>query len=411
MQAFCNNTIPFLFADFSHTIMTIRNNVSLFQPRVALRGLLGLALVASVGGCGFFSTSSESITGKGPVGYKSDREPNQRGLEVPPDLSQLQRENRYSLPAAQGSASASEYMQYQQRVQQPTATPVAQPQKDQKIRLEREGNQRWLVVGQTPEALWPEIKRFWQEAGFTLAVDMPQAGIMETDWAENRAKIANDFIRRNLGRVFDGLYSTGERDKFRTRIERNADGSAEIFVSHRGAEEVLVGSDKERTMWTNRPTDTDLEAEFLARMMVFLGTEKDEARRAVAGSNVPTQERARLVKQGNDAQLELDEGFDRTWRRVGLALDRSGFTVEDRNRAEGVYYVRYVDQEEEAQQSSKGFFSRWFSSSAEKKAMQYRIMVKGNEAQSRVAVFGSDGNPERSRTGDRILSLLQEQLK
>lgn len=391
--------------------MTIRNNVSLFQTRTTLRGLLGLALVASVSGCGMFSTSSDSITGSGPVGYKSDREPNQRGLEVPPDLSQLQRENRYSLPASQGSASASEYMQYQQRAQQPAATPVAQPQKDQNIRLEREGNQRWLVVGQTPETLWPEIKRFWQEAGFTLAVEMPQAGIMETDWAENRAKIANDFIRRNLGRVLDSLYSTGERDKFRTRIERNANGAAEIFVSHRGVEEVLVGSDTGRIMWTNRPSDPDLEAEFLARMMVFLGSEKEQARQAVADTNTPAPERARLVKQGNDAQLELDEGFDRTWRRVGLALDRSGFTVEDRNRAEGIYYVRYVDQQEEAEQSSKGFFSRWFSSSVEKKAMQYRIMVKGNEAQSRVAVFGSDGKPEQSKTGDRILNLLQEQLK
>ena len=391
--------------------MTIRNNVSLLSSRPALGKLLGIALAVSVSGCGMFTTSSESITGTGPVGYKSDRDASQRGLDVPPDLTQLQRENRYSLPASQGSASASEYMQYQQRVQQPAATAVAQPQKNQNMRIERQGNQRWLVVGQSPERVWPEVKRFWSEAGFTLAVDMQQAGIMETDWAENRAKIANDFIRRNLGRVFDGLYSTGERDKFRTRIERTADGNAEIFVSHRGAEEVLVGSDKERTMWTNRPSDPDLEAEFLARMMVFLGAEKEQARQAVAGSNVPGQDRARIVKQGNDAQIELSEGFDRAWRRVGLALDRTGFTVEDRNRAEGVYYVRYVDQQEEATQSSKGFFSRWFSSTPENKAMQYRILVKGNEAQARVAVFGSDGKPEVSRTGDRILNLLQEQLK
>lgn len=392
--------------------MTIRNSVSLIQARTKLGGLVSTLLVASVSGCGVMSTGSESILGEGPVGYQSGVKENSRGLEVPPDLSQLQQESRYSLPASQGSASASEYMQQQQRVQhQQPVVAATQPQKDPGMRIERDGNQRWLVVNQAPEIVWPEIKRFWQEAGFTLAVHMPQAGILETDWAENRAKIGDDFIRRNLGRVFDSLYSTGERDKFRTRIERSADGTAEIFISHRGAEEVLVGSDKERTVWTGRPSDPGLEAEFLARLMVFLGAEKNEARQAVVGSNEPAKERARVVKRGDDILIELDEGFDRAWRRVGLALDRTGFAVEDRNRAEGIYYVRYVDQEEEAEQSSKGFFSRWFSSTAEKKAMKYRIIVNGNEAQSRVAVMGSDGQPENSKTGERILKLLQEQLK
>ena len=390
--------------------MTIRNTVSLFSSRAKLSQVVCLMLLAGASGCSFSPSPSESITGTGPVGYKSDKPAaSTRGLEVPPDLTQLQKDNRYSLPSHQGSASASEYMQ-QQRTQQPAVAAV-QVQKEQGMRLEREGNQRWLVVEQAPETLWPDIKRFWQEAGFTLEIDLPQAGIMETDWAENRAKIANDFIRRNLGRVLDSFYSTGERDKFRTRIERNSNGGTEIYITHRGLEEVLVGADNERTTWTSRPSDPELEAEFLARMMVFLGADKEQAKQAVAGTSVRPQERARLVKNDQGAYVQLDEGFDRAWRRVGLALDRTGFTVEDRNRAEGVYFVRYVDQEEEAKGSSKGFFSGWFSSDAEKKAMQYRIVVKGNEARSQVEVLSSDGTPERSRTGDRILNLLQEQLR
>jgi outer membrane protein assembly factor BamC len=391
--------------------MTIRNFASLFQSRTKLGGLACAMLLASVSGCSVFSSSSESITGTGPVGYKSDREvKSARGLEVPPDLTQLQKENRYSLPANQGSASASEYMQQQQKSQ--PAMVAVQPQQAQDMRIERQGDQRWLVVDQAPAAVWPEIKRFWQEAGFTLETDMPQVGIMETDWAENRAKIEDDFIRRSLGKILDSFYSTGERDKFRTRLERRPDGGTEIFVTHRGLEEVLVGSDNDQTRWTNRPSDPELEAEFLARLMVFLGADKQQAKQAVVGSaQTKVQERARLVQQGDQPYVELNEGFDRAWRRIGLALDRTGFTVEDRNRAEGVYYVRYVDQEDEAQRSSKGFFSGWFSSDSEKKAMQYRIVVKGNEARSQVSVLSGDGSPERSRTGERILGLLQEQLK
>lgn len=398
--------------------MIIRNTVSLFSSRKKLSNMVCIAMLIGAGGCSSVPPSSESITGVGPVGYKSDGEKvRTRGLEVPPDLTQLQQDNRYTVPGQQGLASASQYMQQQQPQQQPvapltTVAPAGQAQEAvQGMRIVREGSQRWLVADRSPEVLWPEIRRFWLEAGFTLETDMPQTGIMETDWAENRAKIANDIIRRTIGRVFDSLYSTGERDKFRTRIERGVDGGSEIFISHRGAEEVLVGSDKDRTRWTNRPADPELEAEFLARLMVFLGADKEEAKQAAVASNMPPQERARVVKSVDGNFVEMNESFDRAWRRVGLALDQTGFTVEDRNRADGVYYVRYVDQEAEAEGSSKGFLSRWFSSTPEKKAMQYRIAVQGNEARSQVGVLGADGKLERSATGDRILNLLHEQLK
>ena len=389
--------------------MTIRNNAILFQSRIRLSGLVCALLLAGLSGCSSTQSSSESITGKGPVGYQSGKVQNTRGLEVPPDLTQLQRDNRYALPSApQGSASASEYMQQRQNVQPAGTVAVSSPQ-DQGMRIEREGNQRWLVVEQAPEALWPEVKRFWKEAGFNLETEMREAGIMETEWAENRAKLPQDIIRRTLGKVLDSFWSTGERDKFRTRLERRAAGGTEIYISHRGVEEVLVGAEQDRTTWTARPSDPELEAEFLARLMVYLGADKAQAKQAAASSTPPVQDRARLVKDGGEAYVEIGEGFDRAWRRVGLALDRSGFTVEDRNRAEGIYFVRYVDQEEA--QQNQGFFSRLFSSEGDKKAVQYRIAVQGDGARSRIRVLGTDGKPEQSRTGDRILILLQDQLK
>jgi outer membrane protein assembly factor BamC len=122
------------------------------------------------------------------------------------------------------------------------------------VRIERAGNQRWLVVKQTPEQLWPQLKPSGRASGFTVDTENAQTGIMETNWAENRAKIPQDFIRRTIGKVFDSAYSTGERDKFRTRLERRADGSTEIYISHRGAEEVLVGAQKETTTWTGVQT-------------------------------------------------------------------------------------------------------------------------------------------------------------
>ena len=197
---------------------------------------------------------------------------------------------------------------------------------------------------------------------FRSIADSPKTGIMETDWAENRAKIPQDFIRRTLGKVLDSIYSTGERDKFRTRVEQNAAGETEVYISHRGAIEQLVGSNKDSTMWTGRPSDPELEAEMLSRLMVFLGSGSlDEAKKAV-GETKKSPEKAvsRVQASGAQSSLSLDQSFDRAWREVGLGLDRSNFTVEDRDRAQGVYFVRYINAKDVG--DSKGFFSNLFSS-------------------------------------------------
>jgi outer membrane protein assembly factor BamC len=340
-------------------------------------------------------------------------------LEIPPDLTQLQRENRYAIPEAnRGVATASGYtLQQANRPATMTSATTVAPKPSADMRIERAGNQRWLVVKQAPEALWPQIKDFWQESGFLINQESPQAGLMETDWAENRAKIPQDFIRNTIGKALDSLYSTGERDKFRTRLERAADGSTEIYISHRGAQEVVTGQQKDGTVWTSRPADPELEAEFLSRLMARLGAEDDRAKAMVASAPIQAS-RAKLIKNDNVGYVEVDEGFERAWRRVGLALDRVGFTVEDRDRSQGLYFVRYVDQAQDAQgkgASDKGFFSRVFSFGSKddkaKSAQRYRVAVKGSDAASRISVLDNEGRPETSPTAGRILSLLNEQLK
>jgi outer membrane protein assembly factor BamC len=238
---------------------------------------------------------------------------------------------------------------------------------------------------------------------------------METDWAEDRAKIPGGTIRDLLGRVFDELHSTAVRDKFRTRLERTPDGKGtEIYISHRGVEEVYadaatVTGGNIRTVSQPRPTDPGLEAEFLRRLMVRLG-EREERARQVATQPVHTEPRAKIVKSSDGSeQLQVNEPFDRAWRRVGLALDRVGFTVEDRDRQNGVYFVRYADTD--AEREKQGLLSRIIGSKVEVKPEQYRVQVRAEQEQSHVLVLNKDGGAEKSPTGQRILSLLNEQLK
>jgi outer membrane protein assembly factor BamC len=338
-------------------------------------------------------------------------------LEVPPDLTQPNVDERYVVPDVNpgGTATYSDYAR--ERATQPPGTPVAAegvlPAGDE-ARIERSGTQRWIVARGEPAQLWPTVKDFWQENGFIIAQENPTAGTMETDWAEDRAKIPQDGVRSIIGKVMDGMYSTPERDKFRTRLEQGSEpGTTDIFISHRGMYEIFVEEGKERTVWQPRPADPNLEAEMLRRLMVKLGVQEAKAKTEVA--TAPSAERAKLVRGADGTpQLELDDDVDRAWRRVGLALDRVGFTVEDRDRSQGMYFVRYVDPGDESK-SSPGFLSKlkFWGSGDDKKtnAAQYRIEVAGDVNGSTVTVLGKDGRAERSESASRIVALLYEQLK
>lgn len=348
-------------------------------------------------------------------------------LEIPPDLTSPARDDRYAVPDVntQGTATLSTYNAVRGGAVRPGTTDLLP--NVSKVRIERAGSQRWLVVPEAPEKVWPMIREFWQGLGFLVKTELPEAGVMETDWAENRAKIAEDPIRNFLGKVVDSLYSTGERDKFRTRLERGTEtGTTEIYISHRGMVEVVktegssaVGMTS--TVWQPRPSDPELEAEFLRRMMVSFGIEDARAKAQLAASETKV-DRAKLVRTSTGSgagsgTLELSESFDRAWRRVGLALDRVGFTVEDRDRSKGYYFVRYVDPQIDGQQSpdkDKGFLSKlafWKSDTSGIKSEQYRVMVKESAGVSEVQVLNKDGLQDSSDTGRRILSLLYEQLK
>lgn len=391
--------------------MTIRKNISSTQISLTQRSVVIALALAGLAGC----SSISSVLEPDRIDYKSAGKVTAPKLDVPPDLTQLQRENRYAIPESNaGTATASGY-NLDQSVRPAAAAAAVAPNAIPDMHIERDGSQRWLVVNASPESLWPKVKDFWQDSGFLINIENSETGVMETDWAENRAKIPQDFVRNTLGKVFDSLYSTGERDKFRTRLERGPNGTTEIYISQRGAEEVLSGAQKESSIWTARPSDPQLEAEFLSRLMVRLGSDEVKAKAAVA--NAPSlQARSKLVKNAAGDYVQVDEGFDRAWRRVGLALDRVGFTVEDRDRTQGTYFVRYVDQDVDAKdkKADKGFFAKIFSSSDSdkaKNAASYRILVKGSDAGSQVAVLNKDGKPELSKTSDKILVLLNEQLK
>ena len=336
-------------------------------------------------------------------------------LEVPPDLTQIKRDSRYQINGATSASSLAAANAGTTRTANDSGTAINQVGE---AKIERIGNQRVLSIALSPDAVWEPLREFWKDTGFTLNLDQPELGIMETDWAENRGKLPQDFIRNAIGKVLDALYSTGERDKFRTRVERTAKG-LEITITHRGMMEVYTGPVGSSTAWTPRPADPELEIEFLRRLMLKLGGQSTNNAGATIASGVGPgtslsasgiASDVKVTKVNNLPAIEIKDGFDRAWRRVGVAIDRTGFTVEDRDRAQGVFFVRYAPPG--TPDKAPGFFAKLFSTEkATPSLAKYRIVVTSKGDLSTVVIQAADGLPETSVNGEKIIKLLADEIK
>lgn len=377
------------------------------------------ALVLAVSGCSWFGSKKTEE-------YKTAQARASQPLEVPPELTAPTMDDRYAIPDPRSQTTFSDYSkQTGPQGAKAAGGPVVLP-KIEGARLERDRDQRWLVVKGEPDKVWPVIREFWVDSGYALVRESPEVGIMETEWHEDRSRIPQDFVRRTIGRVLEGMYSTSRRDKFRTRLEKGAQpGTTEVFVSNRAMEEVYTNAQQDRTTWQPLPADRELEAEMLARIMVKVGGEETKVasaapkapagRPAAAAAPAVPELRNAVLENSGAGPLVVNDGFDRAWRRVGLALDRVGFTVEDRDRSKGLFFVRYIDPDADAAAGEKkGFLDKlaFWRSAPKSPQPQYRIHVSDAGANmSQVLVQDSKGSAEASSTGKKILGLLYEQLK
>lgn len=376
-------------------------------PLVTRFALSAIAL-AALAGCSSF----DPLFAGDKVDYRTQSKQTP-GLEVPPDLTQLQR----TAPLGQGaSVSAADL------AARPAAGPAAPApslatvavNKVPGAEIVRVGGLRIIRSNQSPEQLWPLVRGFWVDLGFDLPKDQADIGVLETDWKENRAKLPKDFIRRTIGTVLDGLYSTGERDMFRTRLERVGE-QTEITLTHRGMHEVYTGNQRDQTSWTARPADPELEAEMLNRLLLRLGgkttvaSTEQSAAAAVATPTVAAPQAAAQLGEVPD-QLVIAEDFERAWRRVGQSLDRHGFTVEDRDRRAGVFFLRWADPKR-AGKEEPNWFERLFSKDKGPVMGRYRVVVKSEGNRSVVNVQDEKGKQLTDEAAKRILALLQQDLR
>lgn len=371
--------------------------------------------VSALVGCG---TYQDLVDGQ-KIAYKK-AEKRESGLDVPPDLTAQSADEQFLIPGEGkgGAVSASSYYNNAAankvgsfRTQQSEPVLVA----SQDVKLKQVGKVRSLEVKMPAEQLWPKLREFWKSTGFDLTTDDPKIGLMETDWAENRAAIPMDGIRKVLGKVFDGMYSSNQRDRYRTRIEPVEGGGVEVFITHRGMEENYVDRSQSNLQWMNRPNDPELEAEMLNRLMVKL-TGDEQAAKIQAGTLKAPKELVSVKKASAGTSLVLAEDFPQAWRRVGFGLDRAGFIVEDRDRSNGTYYVKYVPDSASQDGAKKtGFFGSLFSGSGDqslKVDQRFQVILTSKTGQDTTVTFMTDrGAAVDPKVSDEAANRLAQKLR
>lgn len=387
---------------------------------LAARLISVLALAAGGAACsGTADDLLDPILPEQDAAYKSSK--SAPPLEVPPDLSSSTLTDTMLVPSlSEGSAT---YSAYANGAKSKTVALNGVLPKTSGVRVERAGSERWLVVDKPPGVVWPKVRDFWLSQGFLIQMEDPSIGIMETDWSEKNQKFDGGAINNFMAKLSSQLYGATIRDMFRTRLERgNVPGTTEVYVSHRGAEYVSTGKVSrgqdstgidETHVWQPRPSDPELEAEMLNRLIIVFGIKKEEASTLVATA-AERPPRARMVRDGEGAQaLDLQDNFSRAWRRTGLALDRVGFTVEDRDRSRGLYYVRYVDTDKADNEGDDSFFSslKFWGDDDKPTNTEYLVSLVGKQSTTQVVILDTEGKRENSETADRILGLLYAQLK
>ena len=391
--------------------------MNLVRRRKTHRAVVGVVVVAGavlVAGC---SGTTEDIGSGRQPSYKSSR--SAPPLEIPPDLSSSAVRDTLPIPGVGAT-----YSQYASGAPQPGSdTAQAVLPEAAGARIERSGDERWLVVAMKPEEVWPRLRDFWTEQGFVLDTEEPDIGLMETEWAERRTPLPGHAAQKLFRKVYEAFYGVTFRDRYRTRIERGAGSdTTDIYISHRGAEQVVLGDDGAQVrpdgplewVWQPRPGDPGLEALMLSRLMISIGVDEERAESIVAASAPPTP-RARLVSEdGGAPALVLDEGFSPAWRRAGLALDRGGFAVEDRDRSRGLYFVRYAGLEDDDNSEDEGWLSRlkFWKSDEEEDSGTYLVRVVGDTPDTtRIVILDGEGGRDESPIASRILTDLHEQLR
>lgn len=370
------------------------------KKKGSLLFIVGLSLL----GASACSTVDSFMDTSNRINYQNNKAV--KVLDFPPDLTAPEYDMAFTIPV-DGVVRASNINNltnsYTVDGRQISVLP-----KSTKIKSGRIGNIHWIDVNTPAEKLWPKLREFWRSVGIAVKRDEPRIGIMETEWAENRAGLPMDWFRKALNSALQGAFDAGTRDRYRIRVEKPTDQTTRVFLTHKGAEKIVNGS---AAGWELRPANHELEAELLNRLKAFLQGDGNAAKSSlVTSSATPSSSLASLVTQEGHKVLQVHDNYKRAWVLTGVMLDRIGLVVEKRNQAAGIYVVTYRGDDQDT--VKRGFFSRIFGGRKTIliKGQEYQVHVQDAGKLSNVRITDEEGKPLADKQATQVLSRLKKEF-
>lgn len=240
-------------------------------------------------------------------------------LEVPPDLAQPDTSKRLIVPGTNDRVSASNMA---------LKSYVLPTRLD--MQIYREGSIAWLSVDTDPTALWPALQEFLEKNGFVIIESDPTQGYITTDWRQRKISTASD------NNSFVSL-----RSQVYIRIERDPNAVSNIFFTIQTVEE---NSGNEKLILQ----DSHFEYRMLNYFKKFLASGRE-----VANPRMPSIEDIKIELDIKNVAgipvLAIGQHYSKVWRRIGVALAKSGMDIRSDDRSRGIYTVRVSNDDQEAQ--------------------------------------------------------------
>lgn len=202
-------------------------------------------------------------------------------------------------------------------------------------------SERWLEIDSTnSEQVWSGLKRFFGSAGFSVAEERKDIGVMKTAYQKRSELVPLDDVGP-LTKVLNSWrpeLAEGVYDKYVARVETDMDGNkTRIYFNHH----MLFSPDanEERDVaarWRIKPYSPVMEAQALYQAMVFFGSTSEKA---LAQLKI-TEELVEVVDGEEFKGLAFRASIDKSWGYLQAMVYRANWRMDKVRVAQHQMWVK-----------------------------------------------------------------------
>lgn len=275
-------------------------------------------------------------------------------------------------------------------------------EESQGVKIQKLGDQRWLLVPQPPAVVWPKVKQFFADNGVELTLDQPESGRLDTEWLTISSRAARDVVRLSIS---DGKNSAGistGHDRVRVLVEPGIrDRTTEIHLRYENDSRSMPNDQ----VMPDQSDIGEVETQLLNELGGYIAANVADASISYVARNISTQSKAELQRDASDLPvLRLNLDFDRAWATVTQALHEAKLDVTDVDRSAGVFYLTVTDQMLN-QEEKPSIWTRWFRSENKR---NLTLLMEPKQPGYDVTVFSDNGQRAPADLSEQILIMIRE---